>query len=84
MLAPLLHRGAEMTPSKRGMVVGMRRVGATFAVIEEELGVTADAARQVWNRYQKTGTCYTATRSGRPKILTDRDSQHLKRYVTHD
>jgi hypothetical protein len=62
----------------------MRRVGATFAVIEEELGVTADAARQVWNRYQKTGTCYTATRPGRPKILTDRNSGHLKRYVTHD
>jgi hypothetical protein len=37
MLAPLLHCGTKMTPSKRGMVVGMRHMGATFAVIEEEL-----------------------------------------------
>jgi len=84
MLTLLLHRGVELTLSKHGQIVGMRRVGATFPIIAEELVVTVDAARQVWNRYQKTSTCYTARRPGRPKILTERDTRHLKRYMTHD
>ena len=84
MLGPLLQRRVEMTPSRRGQIVGMRCVGVTFTVIEEELGVTADVARKVWNRFLETGTCYSKPRPGRPKILTERDTRHLKRYVTHN
>jgi len=62
----------------------MRRIGATFRIIAEELLVTVDVARQVWNRYQKTSTYYTARRPGRSKILMECDTRHLKRYVTYD
>jgi len=44
MLGPLLQHGADMTPSCRGQILGMWQVETTFAVIEEELSVTADAA----------------------------------------
>jgi hypothetical protein len=84
MLTPLLRRGPELSPSKRGQIIGMRLAGATFRKIGRELVVTADAARKVWNRYQQTVSVYSAPRSGWPKVLTERDSRHLKRYITHD
>ena len=57
---------------------------STFRVFRGELRVTMEAARKVSNCFLKTDLCYTAMRSGRPKILMRCDSQHLKQYVTYN
>ena len=59
----------------------MHKLGKKFAVIGRILNVPADTVRKVWNRYQQTGTCESASRSGRPTKLTDRDRRQLKRYI---
>jgi hypothetical protein len=60
MLAPFLQRGPELSPSKRGMIIGMRKAGMTFNSIGENVVCLADAARKLWNRYLEKGTVYSA------------------------
>ena len=84
MLAAARHRGPKISPSKRGMFVRMRQAGLTFTAISENVACSADAAWKLWNRYLERGTVYLAAQPGKPKVLSERDSRHLKRYVTHD
>ena len=71
----------ELSTGTRWQIVGMHKLGKKFVVIGRILNVPADTVRKVWNRYQQTGTCESASRSGRPTKLTDRDRRQLKRYI---
>jgi hypothetical protein len=48
------------------------------------LGVKPNTALKIYKRWEETGDCVSAPRSGVPKKLTDMDLQHIKRHIWHD
>lgn len=79
-----MTRGKEIPESIRNQIIGMRRMGGTFTFIGETLGVKPDTAQRIYKRWEETGDCASAPRSGAPKKLTDIDLRHLKRHIRHD
>ena len=79
-----MSREKDVPQALRNQVVGMRVGGASFPKIEEELGVPADTARQIYNRYLKQGDTENAPRSGAPKKLTDTVLRYINRHIRHD
>ena len=53
-------------------------------MIEEELDVLADTARQIYNRYLQREDTENASRSGVPKKLTATALRHINRHIRHD
>lgn len=60
----------------------MRRAGSTFVQIGKEFELNEDTVRKIWNRWQETGTCENASKSGRPTKLDKHDIRRLKTYMT--
>ena len=68
----------------RGEIIGMRKASVSFAEIGRILGYDESTLRKIWNRYQQSKTCASASRSGRPPKLTDADTRQIIRYIRHD
>jgi transposase len=79
-----MPRGAEIPEAIRNQIVGMRRVGSTFATIGDILDVDPNTASKVFKRWEETGDCASAPRSGAPKKLTATDLRHVRRHIQHD
>ncbi len=79
-----MSREKDMSNALRNQVVGMRKAGASYPKIEEELDVQADTARQIYKRYLERGDVENAPRSGAPQKLTDMDLRHINRHIRHD
>ena len=79
-----MPRGPEVSEAIRNQVVGMRRVNATFPQIASILNIDPDTAKKIYYRWEETGDCASAPRSGAPKKLTQRDLIHIEHHVRHD
>jgi Transposase/DDE superfamily endonuclease len=79
-----MPRGNEVSEAIRNQIVGMRCMGCTFPAISTELGVDADTAGKIYNRWTETSDCSSAPRSGASKKLNEGDIRLIKHHVTHD
>ena len=79
-----MSRGGEIPESLRNQVVGMRLVNAKFPQIAATLNINLNTVKKIYYRYEETGDCASAPRSGAPKKLTQRDLVHIERHVRHD
>ena len=69
----LMPRGDEVPEDIRNQIVGMRKCDKSFTWIGEQFDMDPDTARKIYNRWEATGTCTNAPRSGRPTILNKHD-----------
>lgn len=79
-----MTRGNDVPEAIRNQVVGMRKAGKKFPEIATQLNIKKDTARKIWNRYLERNDCENASRSGRPKALSEGDIRLLKRHLQHD
>ena len=77
-----MPRGEEVSEAIRNQIVGMRRCDKSFVWIGEQFNMSEDMARKIYNRWEATGSCENASRSGRPTILNKHDVRRLKSYIT--
>ena len=62
----------------------MRLANAPFPQIAATLNVKQNTAQKIYYRWQESGDCSSASRSGAPKKLTERDITHIERHIRHD
>jgi len=67
----------ELTDFERGEIVGLSKGGFSQRNIATILDFPKSTVGQVIKKYNEQGITTTASRSGRPKILTERDNRHL-------
>jgi transposase len=67
----------ELTDFERGEIVGLRKVSFSYSKISETLKHPKSTVGDVIKKYNEQGLTSAASRSGRPKILTERDNRHL-------
>ena len=79
-----MARGIEVPESTRNQIVGMRLWGAPFPAIAARLSVPANTAKKIYHRWEETGDCASALKSGRPKKLNERDLTHIRYHIQHD
>jgi transposase len=71
----------ELTEFERGQIIGAWKFGHSEREIEETIGHPKSTVHDTIERYRENGTVTSASRSGRPQILSDRDKRHLERIV---
>jgi len=59
-------------------------MGSKFTTIGALLNMNANTVRKIYRRWEETGDCASAPRSGAPKKLTDTDLRHIRRHIQHD
>ena len=69
----------ELTPTKRGEIVGMHQAGYNNHHIAQERGIARSTVQDTLRRWRESGTNYSLPRSGRPHALSDRDRRKLVR-----
>ena len=79
-----MTHGGEIPESLRNQVIGMRLANAKFPQIAATLNINLNTVKTIYYRYEETGDCASAPRSGAPKKLTQRDLVHIERHVRHD
>lgn len=67
----------ELTDFERGEIVGLSRGGFSYKNISIILGIPKSTVGVVVKNYNEQGLTTTKPRSGRPKILSERDNRHL-------
>lgn len=72
-----MPKGKELTDFERGEIVGLFKGGFSHRKIAEILGIPKSTVGEVIKKYNEQGLTTTALRSGRPKILSERDNRHL-------
>ena len=77
-------RGNELSKSQRERIIGAYLSGAKQRVISTQLGIPTSTVSDTIKRYKKTGSAEPEKRSGRPKLLTKRDTRALQRIVRTD
>ena len=71
----------ELTPYKRGQIVGAAKLGGKPAKIAKVLKTTLSTVRTTLRRASIRTNGESLPRSGRPKIYSDRDVRRLVRCV---
>lgn len=79
-----MPQGSKVPEAIRNQVVGMRNMGGRFATIGASLNINPDTAGKIYQRWEETGDCASAPRSGAPKKLTETDLRHIKRHIRQD
>ncbi|GBC31699.2 IS630 family transposase [Rhizophagus irregularis DAOM 181602=DAOM 197198] len=74
----------ELSDFERGRVIGFYEAGDSERTISEKTGYGKTTIHNIISKYKKTGAFSIASRSGRPKKLTERDKRHLKVIVTQN
>src|SRR5271170_6251461 len=74
----------EIPESIQNQIIGMRRMEGTFIYIDGMLGVKPNTAQKIYKRWEETGDCASAPRSGALKKLTESNLRHIKRHIRHD
>ena len=64
-----------------GKVIGFYEAGDSERIISQKMGYGKTTIHNIIKKYCEKGVISVASRSGRPKILTDRDKRHLKAIV---
>jgi transposase len=81
---PTQPRREQLADGERGIIIGMRKAGTSYAAISRELELNSETIRQVYKFYETTGFVKPSPRSGRPSKLNECDRQHLKRHIKRD
>ena len=72
----------EFTKFERGMLVRARRMGHSISEIVQEFNIPRSTVSRVCREYLISGiTSHHGQRSGRPRILNERDQRRLGRVV---
>ena len=58
--------------------------GDSERIILKKMGFEKTTIHNIIAKYKKTGAVSIAPRSGRPKLLTERDKRHLKTIITRN
>lgn len=69
---------ADLTEFQRGEIIGAWKFGHSEREIAEKIGHPKSTVHDTIVRYCETGSGTSAPRSGRPKVLSDRDKRHLE------
>jgi len=76
-----MPKSTELTDFERGQIVGLSMAGWGDTAIHKRLGHPRTTIQSIVKRYNEDGATTTATRSGRPPKLTERDERTLIREV---
>jgi transposase len=71
----------ELTDFERGEIVGLHKAKIPQRKIAEILNHPKSTVGDVIKKYNEQGLTSTIPRSGRPKILTDRDKRQLVKII---
>lgn len=71
----------EYSPHKRTRVKMLHEMGFTRAQIAAQEGVNRHSVKGIVTRYRHQTSARTTPRSGRPKIISDRDKRHIFRII---
>jgi len=71
------ERRKELTDFERGEIVGLSRGGFSYGNISKILDIPKSTVGVVVKKYNEERLTTTKPRSGRPKILSERDNRHL-------
>jgi len=72
-----MSKRRELTDFKCGEIVGLSKGDFSQRNITKILDIPKSTVGEVIKKYNEEGLTTTASRSGRPKILSERDSRHL-------
>ena len=72
---------SELTPTKRGKIVGMHEAGVSIKQIAKRQKVRRSTVQDTLKRWREHGTNYSLARSGRPPALSSRDTRQLVRDI---
>jgi transposase len=75
-------KNRELTDFERGKVIGFYEAGDSERTISKKTGFGKTTIHNIIAKYKKTGAVSIAPRSGRLKLLTERDKRHLKTIIT--
>ena len=71
----------ELTDFERGEIIGLHKGNFSINEIKDLLGHPRSTIGDIIKKYNEQGLTSTLPRSGRPKILTDRDNRQLVKTV---
>ena len=71
----------ELKVEDRGMIVGMRKIGHSFNEISSITSTPVTTVKSVYSHYIKHSTTNSLKRSGRPPIISERDTRALLRLI---
>jgi transposase len=72
-----MSKRRELTDFERDEIVGLSKGGISQRNITTILDIPKSTVGEVIKKYNEEGLTTTASRSGRPKILSERDNRHL-------
>jgi transposase len=75
-MAPKTAR-RELEKSTKDLIIGMSIAGQSGRKIADQLGLSPSTVKTVIARYKLSSSTENRPRSGRPKIMTERDHRHL-------
>ncbi|MBW0463510.1 hypothetical protein O181_003225 [Austropuccinia psidii MF-1] len=81
ILADCRTMGHYLDEGMRGMIIGMRKGGASIRVISNQLGVPSTTVFDTIKQYEETGQLTNQPIPGRPKKLGERDMRQLSRVL---
>lgn len=76
-----MSKRRELTDFERGEIVGLHKGGFSQKKITEILNFPKSTVGDIIKKYNELGLTSTIPRSGRPKILTERDKRHLVKII---
>src|SRR5437868_2332818 len=77
-------KNRELSDFERAKVITLHDDGYSERVISQKTGLGKTTIHNIISKYNKTGAVTVASRSGCPKILTERDKRHLKTIVVQN
>ena len=72
-----MFKRRKLTDFERDEIVGLSKGGFSQRNITKILDISKSTVGEVIKKYNKVGLTITASRSSRPKVLSERDSRHL-------
>src|SRR2546421_721805 len=79
-----MPKSKELTEFERGEIVGLSKINLSVRKIAEVLLIAKSTVQDVINKYRRRGLITAAPRSGRPPILTPRNTRTLIKMVKKD
>ena len=75
------RKGPEISPEVRKLAVDLHQNGHRLCEISKLLQLSYMTVSNIIKRFVQTGSVENKARSGRPKVVTDRDYRKLERLV---
>ncbi|KAL2752517.1 hypothetical protein ACRALDRAFT_2112316 [Sodiomyces alcalophilus JCM 7366] len=74
----------QHSPHKRTRIVALHEAGLTYREIARREGVAPGTVGGICKRYRDQESAKSLPRSGRPRILNERDIRHILRLLNED